>query len=199
MGVISKGVIVSRSTSTPRGGGILQATTRGEIDAFAALLPGTDVVFFCPEFPDRGVMRRSVVSVQRRTTKRRHRWARERFGLQWPSWADSSVGRASRWHAEGRRFEPGWVHLSISAKRRLLLRNAVRPAAAASEVRRGHADDLPIRNNSAGSELVPASPIQANANRSRFLAVSVRLHRPQADTIESGKPPWTMTGTRVSG
>src|SRR5438309_11665253 len=35
----------------------------------------------------------------------------------------SSAGRASAWHAEGRRFDPGWLHSSASERR-----TRVRPA-----------------------------------------------------------------------
>ena len=31
------------------------------------------------------------------------------------SWGHSSVGRASGWQPEGRRFEPGWLHLDAKA------------------------------------------------------------------------------------
>src|ERR671923_1845815 len=50
----------------------------------------------------------------------------ERFRLRGytePLRGHSSVGRASAWHAEGRRFEPGWLHLRMYCANR---RNSIR-------------------------------------------------------------------------
>ena len=109
-------VIVLRCYSCRRNrdGLLRRIYTDGEIDAFAAYCQALVVAtsFLLSSFV---IAHRSPFEwVRARTTRGRGSAGRaiSSSPLHCPDfWGHSSAGRASAWHAEGRRFEPGWLHL----------------------------------------------------------------------------------------
>ena len=108
-------VIIVRCYSARRNrdGLIRRIYAPGEIDAFAAYCPATERCYFLPcEVFGSPTQIQLLLRPCKNNQRNRVNW--QRTSSSPLNWADprghSSVGRASAWHAEGRRFEPGWLH-----------------------------------------------------------------------------------------